>query len=118
MKKPVLFSLIVGAASQTVACTSSSSGGSNGYITASWNVTNLASQSLGCPTGFNTAALYSQEIDGAYNDVGAPTIDLFNCSDYRGVSARSRRRRTTAGSRSRPTTMRRSMPRARRPTSI
>lgn len=87
MKKPVLFSLIVGAASQTVACTSSSSGGSNGYITASWNVTNLASQSLGCPTGFNTAALYSQEIDGAYNDVGAPTIDLFNCSDYRGVSA-------------------------------
>ncbi len=86
MKKLVLFSLIVAAASQTVACTSSS-GGSSGYITASWNLTNIANQSLGCPAGFNTAALYSQEIDGAFNDVGSPTIDLFNCTAFTGVSA-------------------------------
>jgi hypothetical protein len=86
MKKLVLFSLIVGAASQTVACTSSS-GSNAGYITASWNLTNIAKQPLGCPAGFNTAALYSQEIDANYNDVGAPTIDLFNCADFHGVSA-------------------------------
>jgi hypothetical protein len=85
MKKLVLFSLtaaIAGAAG----CTTSS-GSNSGYITASWDLTNIAHQHLQCPTGFNTAALYSQEIDANYNDVGAPIIDLFNCSAFTGVSA-------------------------------
>lgn len=85
MKKLVLISLtaaIAGAAG----CTTSS-GSNSGYITASWDLTNIAKQHLQCPTGFNTAALYSQEIDANYNDVGAPIIDLFNCSAFTGVSA-------------------------------
>ncbi len=61
-------------------------GGDTGTITAKWNITNIAGQQLDCPTGFDTAALYSQEIDASYNDVGSPVIDLFNCTDFQGVS--------------------------------
>ncbi len=55
-------------------------------ITANWKITNLAKQTLNCPSGFDTAALYSQEIDTNFNDVGSPVIDLFNCTNFTGVS--------------------------------
>ena len=66
-------------------CTTTTTGGA-ATVTANWKITNLANQQLNCPSGFNTAALYSQEIDSNYNDVGAPVIDLFSCSAFSGVS--------------------------------
>ena len=35
-----------------------------------------------CPSGYDTAALYSQEIDSNYNTVGASVVDLFDCSVF------------------------------------
>ncbi len=88
MKKLALFSLIVAVASQATGCViSSGSDTSNGYITASWKMTNIAKATLDCPAGFDTAALYSQEIDTNFAAVGNPIIDLFNCSDFTGQSA-------------------------------
>ncbi len=85
MKNLVLFSLTAALASQ--GCVSSSDDNTNGYITATWDIKNISGQQLDCPTGFDTAALYSQEIDGNYNDVGSPVIDLFNCTDFTDTSA-------------------------------
>ena len=88
MKKLVLFSLTVAVATQATGCISSSGdGSSNGYITASWKMTDLAKHTLNCPAGFDTAALYSQEINTNFDAVGGPIIDLFNCSDFTGASA-------------------------------
>jgi hypothetical protein len=83
MKKLVLFSLI----SALGACTTSS-GGTDGFITANWDIKSVDGTSLQCPTGFDTAALYSQEIDANFGDVGGPiTGDLFDCSAFTGLSA-------------------------------
>ncbi|CAN5375974.1 hypothetical protein BH11MYX1_BH11MYX1_02460 [soil metagenome] len=72
----------------SAACLVETGGGRvTGYTTASWHLTNVANQQFNCPSGFNTAALYSQEVDASYNDVGAPVIDLFNCADFTGKSA-------------------------------
>lgn len=40
---------------------------------------------LNCPTGYDTAAVYMQEVDANGNNVGQPTIDLFTCSDLTGM---------------------------------
>jgi cysteine-rich repeat protein len=61
--------------------------GRSGYITAKWDLTNVAHQHLDCPGGFDTAALYSQEVDASFNNVGAPVIDLFNSTDFTGRTA-------------------------------
>jgi cysteine-rich repeat protein len=42
---------------------------------------------LNCPTGYDTAAVYSQEVDGSGNPIGQPTIDLFTCSDGQGMTS-------------------------------
>ena len=42
---------------------------------------------LNCPTGFDTAAVYSQELDTSGNPVGQPTIDLFTCADGQGTTS-------------------------------
>jgi hypothetical protein len=42
---------------------------------------------LGCPTGYDTAALVNQPIDVNGNDVGQPIIDLFDCAAGAGTSA-------------------------------
>jgi hypothetical protein len=88
MKKLVLFSLIVALVSQVTGCTSSNTGTTDGAITANWDIKSVDGTSLQCPTGFDTAALYSQEIDANFGDVGGPiTGDLFDCSAFTGLSA-------------------------------
>jgi hypothetical protein len=90
MKKLVLFSLIVALASQVTGCIISSddTGTTDGAITANWDVKSVDGTSLQCPAGIDTAALYSQEIDTNFGDVGGQiTGDLFDCSAFTGLSA-------------------------------
>jgi hypothetical protein len=62
------------------------SSGANLLVT--WSLESLATQSpQQCPVGYDTAAVYSQEVDGSGNAVGDPIIDLFNCSDGQGVTS-------------------------------
>jgi len=42
---------------------------------------------LNCPTGYDTAAVYSQEVDGSGTAIGQPTIDLFTCADGQGTTS-------------------------------
>jgi cysteine-rich repeat protein len=55
--------------------------------TAQWNIKNADGTAQPCPTGFDTAAVYSQPLDSGGNPVGNPTIDLFNCADGMGTTA-------------------------------
>lgn len=89
MKKLVLFSLIVAAVSQAAGCIISSGDDDGGTprITSTWQIKSIDGTNLGCPTGFDTAALYSQEIDAVGNDVGSPIVDLFDCVAGIGTSA-------------------------------
>ncbi|MEO8549417.1 MAG: hypothetical protein ABI678_05575 [Kofleriaceae bacterium] len=89
MKKLVLFSLIIAAVSQATGCIISSGDDDGGTprITSTWTIKSIDGTNLGCPTGFDTAALYSQEIDAAGNDLGSPVLDLFDCVAGIGTSA-------------------------------
>jgi len=89
MKKLVLFSLIVAAASQAAGCIISSGDDDGGTprITSTWEIKSIDGTNLGCPAGFDTAALYSQEIDDAGINVGPPIADLFDCVAGIGTSA-------------------------------
>jgi hypothetical protein len=88
MKKLVLFSLIVALVSQVTGCIISSDDTSNGAIDANWDIKSVDGTSLQCPAGFDTAALYSQQIDVNYADIGGQiTGDLFDCSAFTGLSA-------------------------------
>ena len=88
MKNFVIGSLIALAATQAAGCVITSDNTTDAYITANWTIKSLATNTAAtCPPGFDTAALYSQPVDSAGNNVGSPIIDLFNCSDKRGVSA-------------------------------
>jgi hypothetical protein len=92
MKKLVLFSLIVALVSQVTGCIISSGDdtgdddGGGGAITAHWDIKNVAKQSQDCPAGYDTAALYSQQIDVNYGNIGAPIVDLFDCTAFTAVS--------------------------------
>jgi hypothetical protein len=91
MKKLVLFSLIVALVSQVTGCIISSddtSGDdtSGGAITAHWDIKSVSGASQSCPTGFDTAALYSQQIDVNFGNIGAPVVDLFDCTAFTAVS--------------------------------
>lgn len=57
-------------------------------ITAKWSIKNLATNdnTLPCPPGINTTALYNQVIDENGNAIGSPIIDLFTCSDFQGTA--------------------------------
>jgi cysteine-rich repeat protein len=55
------------------------------HITANWQLKNVAGAVTACPQGFDTAAVYSQKIDSAGNNVGSPNIDLFDCSANTGT---------------------------------
>jgi cysteine-rich repeat protein len=68
--------------------------GSQAYTTASWTIKTVAGTTLSCPTGYDTAALYSQAVDSTGTPIGTCTsasatcfIDLFNCVDGSGTSA-------------------------------
>jgi hypothetical protein len=90
MKKLVLFSFIVALASQAIGCVISSdngNGGGGGTITAHWDIKSISGANVGCPAGFDTAALYSQQVDAGFNNVGPPVIDLFDCTAFTAISA-------------------------------
>jgi cysteine-rich repeat protein len=55
--------------------------------TAQWNIKLADGTVRPCPTGYDTAAVYSQPLDSGGNPVGQPTIDLFNCADGMGTTA-------------------------------
>ena len=58
------------------------------YITASWNLRTVAGVSGTCPTGFETAAVYTQPISPATGaPIGTPYVDLFDCSAKVGTIA-------------------------------
>jgi hypothetical protein len=89
MKKLVLLSLIAALASQATGCIISSgddTSGSDVNITATWDIKSVSGAPVGCPAGFDTAALYSQEIDANYNNVGPAVVDLFDCTAADAVS--------------------------------
>jgi len=90
MKNLVFGALIALAVSQAAGCiiTSSDDTGNDAFITANWSLKSLASGTTApCPPGYDTAALYSQEVDANGNSIGAPIIDLFNCDAGHGTSA-------------------------------
>ncbi|MFT3693924.1 MAG: hypothetical protein QM831_12335 [Kofleriaceae bacterium] len=92
MKKLALFTLFVAIVSQATGCiiTSDDDGGGGGgtaYITANWDFKLLDGTQLQCPTGFDTAALYSQQVDPVtFGNDAAVVIDLFTCDAFHGVS--------------------------------
>lgn len=66
-------------------------------VGATWQIRSVSGQNLGCPTGFNTAALFNVAVDGNGTPLAPCTgpgsrsdtcfVDLFNCEDGAGVSA-------------------------------
>jgi hypothetical protein len=63
------------------------SSGANLLVT--WSLETLATQSSApCPVGYDTAAVYSQEVDSDGSAIGLPIIDLFNCSDGMGTTSK------------------------------
>ena len=90
MKKVVLVSLFAALVSQATGCIITSGDDTNGSdvnITATWDIKSISGAEVGCPSGYDTAALYSQEIDDNYNNVGVPVVDLFDCTATVAVSA-------------------------------
>ncbi|MBV8759198.1 MAG: hypothetical protein JO257_18060 [Deltaproteobacteria bacterium] len=86
MKNLVVLSGLIAAAS--TGCIISSSSSNNAHVGATWQIKSVVSnQVTGCPSGFDTAALYNQPIDSANNPVGSPIIDLFDCVAGAGTSA-------------------------------
>lgn len=86
MKTFVLASLI---AASATGCIISSDSSNAAHVGATWQIKSVVTnQPLGCPTGFDTAALVNQPIDSAGNNVGSPIIDLFDCAAGAGTSAR------------------------------
>ena len=91
MKKLVLVALtamLATAASGCIITSGDDTPEEDALITAKWSIKNLASNdnTLPCPPGTTTTALYNQAIDEAGNLIGSPEIDLFNCSDFQGTS--------------------------------
>lgn len=87
MKKLVLFGLIIAGAASGCIISSDDSGDDAATITAHWDIKTVNNMSADCPPTYDTAALYSQEIDANFNNVGPPTIDLFNCDAFTANSA-------------------------------
>ena len=75
--------------SQAAGCIITSDDGGSNYalITANWSLKSAAGQTLTCPPGTTTAAVYSQAVDTSYRLVGSPFIDLYDCDAGHGNSA-------------------------------
>jgi len=89
MKNLVLGSLIALTASQAAGCIIES-GGDDAFVTANWTFREEATgTTTGCPSGYDTVALYNQEVDstGANIPGVSPIIDLFDCVRGTGTSA-------------------------------
>jgi hypothetical protein len=87
MKKLVLFGLIIASAATGCIISSGDDDGGAPTITARWDIKQVNGTSLTCPPTFDTAALYSQEVDASYNNIGPPVIDLFDCDAFIANSA-------------------------------
>jgi hypothetical protein len=86
MKTFVLASLI---AASATGCVIESDGSDVAHVGATWDIKSVVSKAdLGCPAGYDTAALVNQPVDINGNDAGPPIIDLFDCTAYAGTSAR------------------------------
>jgi len=80
MRKVILAALLAYAAT---GCTTEEAG----LITANWSFKELATnQSLECPPGFDTTAVYATPVDSLGNRLGQPIIDLYNCADFTGTN--------------------------------
>ena len=58
------------------------------FLTANWQLRNIVTNtSTACPTGYDTAAVYSQPVNAQNQPVGGVIIDLFTCSANTGTTA-------------------------------
>ena len=82
----LMLALVAAASAGCIIQSDDDSSGANLLVT--WSLESLSTQSpQPCPVGYDTAAVYSQEVDGSGDAVGDPIIDLFNCSDGQGVTS-------------------------------
>jgi len=101
MKRLVLGTLIALAVTQAAGCIIvSDDDNPNNYahVSATWEIKNLATnQSLTCPPGYDTAALFNQAVDATDRPIGACShssdnnestcfVDLFDCAAHAGTS--------------------------------
>jgi len=69
-------------------CALCSREGGDAFVTATWTFRNEANgTTTACPTGYDTVALYSQEVTSTGTPIGSPIVDLFDCSAGTGTSA-------------------------------
>ena len=80
MKKLVLGSLMAVVVSQAAGCIITTNNDEYALITAEWDLKTTAGQTLSCPPGTTTAAVYAQAVDTDYRLVGSPFIDLYDCN--------------------------------------
>lgn len=99
MKRLVLGTLIALAATQAAGCIIVSDDTTEyAHVSATWDIKSISTgQSLACPTGYATAALFNQTVDSAGRPIGAcanPShnnestcfVDLFDCAAHAGTS--------------------------------
>ena len=99
MKNLVLGSLIAILATQAAGCIFVADDESDyAHVAATWKIVNEATGAqIACPTGFDTAALFNQAVDGAGNPIGSCNsaasnnestcfVDLFDCEAHAGTS--------------------------------
>jgi hypothetical protein len=91
MKKLVLGSLVLATVSQAAGCIITTDDDPVDYatISAEWSIKNIAGQTLTCPPGITTAAVYAQPVDpNTYQPIGAiPNPDKFDCAAGVGFTA-------------------------------
>lgn len=84
MNRLVLGTLI---ATQAAGCIISSSNSDAAHVVAGWTLEMSATHSVAsCPPGYDTAALYSQEVDSTGTPLGDPVVDMFDCAAGAGTS--------------------------------
>jgi hypothetical protein len=98
MKNFVIGIGIALAATQAAGCIITSDGGDYATVGATWRLTNAAGAvAPNCPPGYDTAALFNVAVNADGSAVAPCTgpasvsdtcfVDLFNCTDFAGVSA-------------------------------
>ena len=80
MKKLVLGSLVLATVSQAAGCIITSDDPEYAIVSAQWALKSNAGQTLTCPPGTTTAAVYAQEVNTDYKPVGSPFIELYDCN--------------------------------------
>ena len=99
MKNLVLGSLIAMLASQAAGCIFVADDTTDyAHVAATWSLRNESTgAATSCPTGFDTAALFNQAVDGGGNPIGTCSssannnestcfVDLFDCEAHAGTS--------------------------------